>query len=105
MTTKDKVEQVAAAAPENITLEQARELRDEISKLHRELYQAKTEAHRARTELDAKQKQFDGLLKSFNDDRAYVERAQEELLSVRQRNIVLRDKLLTVHRAVSEGVS
>lgn len=86
----------------NITLAQAGELRNEITKLNAELYQAKFELHRARTELIQRQQHVDRDQKTYADNRAYTERLQEELLAARERNITLRDKLLAVQRAMIE---
>lgn len=86
----------------NITLAQAHELRNEITRLNTELYQARTELRRAQAELDQKQQHFDREQKIYVSNRIHTERLQEELLSARERNITLRDKLLAVQRAMIE---
>jgi hypothetical protein len=101
VTIMAKDDQVAAPPLSNITLAQANELRNEITRLNGELYQVRTELRRAHTELDEKTRHVDLDRKNYADWRAHVDRLQEELLAARERNIVLRDKLLAIHRAVA----
>jgi hypothetical protein len=56
---KNRDDQLAAPSLSNITVEQAHELRNEISRLNAELYQAKTELRRTHIEFDEKQRHFD----------------------------------------------
>jgi predicted nucleic acid-binding Zn-ribbon protein len=101
---KDKTDQVAEAPSSTITLEQAHELRNEITRLNAELYSARVDLRRTQAEHDQKQRHYELELKTFKDNRVHYERLQEELLAAREGNIVLRNKLLAIHRAIDGGV-
>jgi hypothetical protein len=86
----------------NITMAQANELRLEISRLNGELHTARTELRRTQSELDERPRLYEIERKTSQDNRVHHGRLQEELLAARERNIVLRGKLLAIHRALDE---